>query len=80
MGNTFSDDGVVNVPLMMGMFIVIMILGGVVISGAYKYISDHEIVTDMRILIGCALELLFNFLYRPVLAQVWLLLSQIIRY
>lgn len=42
------EGGVVDVPVLIGMVFAAIILGGVLVSGAYKVLLDHGIVTDLR--------------------------------
>ena len=46
------DDGVINVPLVIGLFFGLLIIGGVFISGAITHLEDHGMITDIRLLIG----------------------------
>eukprot|EP01045_Picozoa_sp_COSAG04_P020662 COSAG04_NODE_2139_length_4717_cov_1.826981_2_plen_752_part_00 len=46
------DDGVINVPLVMGLFLCAMAVGGAVISGALGVLQDFGVITDLRILVG----------------------------
>ena len=47
-----SEDGVVNVPLLLGMVLGRGIVGAVVISGAVNTLSDFGVITDLRLMIG----------------------------
>ena len=47
-----SEDGVVNVPLLLGMFLGGGIVAFVVISGAINTLSDFGVITDLRLMIG----------------------------
>lgn len=42
------EEGLVDVPALIGMVFAAIILGGVVVSGAYKVLVDHGVVTDLR--------------------------------
>eukprot|EP01045_Picozoa_sp_COSAG04_P002414 COSAG04_NODE_88_length_27314_cov_6.056476_9_plen_267_part_00 len=49
------DDGVINVPLVMGLFFGAMVVGGAVISGCTHVLGvlqDNGVITDLRILVG----------------------------
>eukprot|EP01052_Picozoa_sp_SAG31_P012401 SAG31_NODE_724_length_12555_cov_11.624277_7_plen_246_part_00 len=46
------DDGVIDIPLVLGMFFVLLIVGGVFISGAIKHLQDLGMITDVRLIIG----------------------------
>ena len=46
------DDGVINVPLVMGLFCCALAVGGAVISGALGVLQDFGVITDLRILVG----------------------------
>eukprot|EP01045_Picozoa_sp_COSAG04_P003609 COSAG04_NODE_148_length_22826_cov_11.360026_4_plen_2104_part_00 len=46
------DDGVINVPLVMGLFAGALAVGGAVISGALGVLQDFGVITDLRILVG----------------------------
>jgi hypothetical protein len=45
-------DGKVNVLMILGLFIVLLLGGAIVVSGAIKVLQDHGIVTDARLIIG----------------------------
>ena len=47
-----SEDGVVNVPLLLGMVLGGGIVAFVVISGAINTLSDFGVITDLRLMIG----------------------------
>ena len=47
-----SDDGVVNVPLVLGMLFGVGIVGGVVVSGAVNRLNDYGVITDLRLMVG----------------------------
>ena len=47
-----SEDGVVNVPLLLGMVLGGGIVAFVVISGAVNTLSDFGVITDLRLMIG----------------------------
>ncbi len=42
------DQGRVDVPALIGMIFAMILLGGILISGAYKILVDHGVVTDLR--------------------------------
>eukprot|EP01045_Picozoa_sp_COSAG04_P009418 COSAG04_NODE_543_length_12846_cov_7.281556_3_plen_1215_part_00 len=46
------DDGVINVPLVLGLFCTALAVGGAVISGALGVLQDFGVITDLRILVG----------------------------
>ena len=41
-------DGVVDVPALLGAIFGAIVLGGILVSGAYKVLVDHGVVTDLR--------------------------------
>eukprot|EP01045_Picozoa_sp_COSAG04_P002616 COSAG04_NODE_97_length_26459_cov_6.507246_4_plen_1426_part_00 len=46
------DDGVINLPLVMGLFFGTMVAGGAIISGVVGILQDNGVITDLRILVG----------------------------
>eukprot|EP01045_Picozoa_sp_COSAG04_P030341 COSAG04_NODE_5241_length_1689_cov_1.572327_1_plen_497_part_10 len=46
------DDGVINLPLVMGLAFGGMIAGGAIISGVLGVLQDNGVITDLRILVG----------------------------
>ena len=46
------DDGVIDIPLVLGLFMLLLIGGGIIISGVIKQLDDHGMITDMRLVIG----------------------------
>eukprot|EP01045_Picozoa_sp_COSAG04_P013493 COSAG04_NODE_960_length_9157_cov_6.389269_6_plen_765_part_00 len=46
------DEGVINVPLVLCMFVAAMAVGWAVISGALSVLQSLGIITDLRILVG----------------------------
>eukprot|EP01045_Picozoa_sp_COSAG04_P010945 COSAG04_NODE_689_length_11142_cov_6.664041_4_plen_1132_part_00 len=46
------DDGVINLPLVMGLAFGGMIAGGATISGVLGVLQDNGVITDLRILVG----------------------------
>ena len=46
------DEGVVNVPLVLGFVLGGLIVGGIMISGVINTLADHGIITDIRLMIG----------------------------
>lgn len=41
-------EGVVDVPALIGMIFAMLLIGGILISGVYKVLVDHGVVTDLR--------------------------------
>ena len=46
------DDGTVNVPMLVGMVLVLLGVAATLISGAYTWIEENRMLTDARIVIG----------------------------
>eukprot|EP01043_Picozoa_sp_COSAG02_P029832 COSAG02_NODE_1874_length_10576_cov_8.410614_7_plen_1429_part_00 len=46
------DDNVVNVPLIVGLLVAMAFAGGAVISGTMDFLTDHGVITDLKLLIG----------------------------
>eukprot|EP01045_Picozoa_sp_COSAG04_P008546 COSAG04_NODE_476_length_13722_cov_16.614707_1_plen_903_part_10 len=46
------DDGVINLPLVIGLFFGTMVVGGAIVSGVVGVLQDNGIITDLRILVG----------------------------
>lgn len=42
------DDGIVDFPALLGAIFGAIVLGGILVSGAYKVLVDHGVVTDLR--------------------------------
>eukprot|EP01043_Picozoa_sp_COSAG02_P035309 COSAG02_NODE_2520_length_8610_cov_4.542474_5_plen_1472_part_00 len=46
------DGHVVNVPLIVGLLVVAALVGSAIVSGAMDVLTDHGVITDVKLLIG----------------------------
>ena len=46
------EDGRINVPMVLGLFFGSLVFGIVIVSGLVKTLTDHGVITDLRLMIG----------------------------
>ncbi len=46
------EDGRVDIPMLLGVFVAALLAGSVIVSGGIKILQDHGIVTDVRLVVG----------------------------
>eukprot|EP01043_Picozoa_sp_COSAG02_P027509 COSAG02_NODE_1628_length_11586_cov_3.954644_1_plen_316_part_10 len=46
------EDGRIDIPMMLGVFVAALLGGSILVSGALKVLQDHGIVTDARLIVG----------------------------
>jgi hypothetical protein len=46
------EDGRINVPMVLGLFFGSLVFGIVIVSGLIKTLTDHGVITDLRLMIG----------------------------
>lgn len=55
------DDVTINIPFLIGLLAVVLIAVASVITGAYSWLVDNGMMTDLRIILG--LYLLYDMIY-----------------
>lgn len=55
------DDVTINIPFLIGLLAVVLIAVASVITGAYSWLVDNGMMTDLRIMLG--LYLLYDMIY-----------------